>query len=131
MNSFTLSFIQWRESSILTSIEALMSASTRMTKCHCQRLGDKYNEIYKIQSYKYDRNVSEAGLFQEKTLMLGALSTLLSSTFWQISAIYLSLPVSGSHSIVSGLIGDIQDPILLVFIFLLKDSLWSLTAAKE
>ena len=39
--------------------------------------------------------------------MLGALSTLLSSTFWQISAIYLSLPVSGSHSIVSGLIGNI------------------------
>ena len=37
----------------------------------------------------------------------GALSTLLSSTFWQISAIYLSLPVSGSHSIVSGLIGNI------------------------
>ena len=41
--------------------------------------------------------------------MLGALSTLLSSTFWQISAIYLSLPVSGSHSIVSGLIGKIRD----------------------
>ena len=56
---------------------------------------------------EFSRNVSEAGLFQEKTLMLGALSTLLSSTFWQISAIYLSLPVSGSHSIVSGLIGKI------------------------
>ena len=55
------------------------------------------------------RNVSETGLFQEKTLMLGALSTLLSSTFWQISAIYLSLPVSGSHSIVSGLIGNVRD----------------------
>ena len=75
--------------------------------------------------------MSEAGLFQEKTLMLGALSTLLSSTFWQISAIYLSLPVSGSHSIVSGLIGGIQDPILFVLIFLLKDSLWWLMAARE
>ena len=51
------------------------------------------------------RNISHEMLYQEKVLMLGALSTLLSSTFWQISAIYLALPVSGSHSIVSGLIG--------------------------
>ena len=44
-------------------------------------------------------------LDKEKMLMVGALSTLLSSAFLQMSAIYLSLPVSGSHSIVSGLLG--------------------------
>ena len=50
-------------------------------------------------------NTSSSLLYKEQMLMLGALSTLLSSAFWQISAIYLSLPVSGSHSIVSGLLG--------------------------
>lgn len=88
-----------------------MSVSTRMTRCHCRISGNTINTSlnlkYKINEIlnEHSRNVSESGLFQEKTLMLGALSTLLSSTFWQISAIYLSLPVSGSHSIVSGLIG--------------------------
>ena len=68
------------------------------------------------------RNISRTQLGQEKVglhtarvavstwrvpqvLMLGAVSTLLSSTFWQVAAVYLSLPVSGSHSIVAGLVG--------------------------
>ena len=63
------------------------------------------------------RNMSQELLHQEKVLMLGALSTLLSSCFWQISAIYLSLPVSGSHSIVSGLIGNIMVSIIIIISF--------------
>ena len=44
-------------------------------------------------------------LEKEKILMIGALSALLSSALWQLSAIWFKMPVSGSQSIVSGLVG--------------------------
>ena len=78
------------------------------------------------------RNISRDLFYQEKILMLGALSSLLSSCFWQISAIYLSLPVSGSHSIVSGLIGNIIVGIIgWACNCEIKDLLWWLMEVTE
>merc|ERR1711936_1121844 len=41
----------------------------------------------------------------EKELMLGMLSSMLASQVWQLTATYLSWPVSGTHAIISALLG--------------------------
>jgi len=41
----------------------------------------------------------------EKELMLGMLSSMLASQVWQLAATYLSWPVSGTHAIISALLG--------------------------
>merc|ERR1711936_1393879 len=41
----------------------------------------------------------------EKELMLGMLSSMLASQVWQLAATYLSWPVSGTHAIISSLLG--------------------------
>ena len=41
----------------------------------------------------------------EKSLMLGMLSSMVASQVWQLVATYLSWPVSGTHAIISSLMG--------------------------
>ena len=41
----------------------------------------------------------------EKELMVGMLSSMLASQVWQLTATYLSWPVSGTHAIISSLLG--------------------------
>ena len=41
----------------------------------------------------------------EKELMLGMLSSMVASQVWQLAATYLSWPVSGTHAIISSLLG--------------------------
>lgn len=44
-------------------------------------------------------------LINENMLLIGCLSVMLGSALWQLLASFLAWPVSGSHSIVSGLLG--------------------------
>ena len=41
----------------------------------------------------------------ERALMLGMLSSMMASQIWQLAATWLSWPVSGTHAIISSLIG--------------------------
>jgi hypothetical protein len=50
-------------------------------------------------------NFKNDTLKPETELILGAISTMFGSSLWQLIATYLSWPVSGTHSIVSGLLG--------------------------
>merc|ERR1712062_767361 len=49
--------------------------------------------------------VGRAYLEGEKELMLGMLSSMVASQVWQLAATYLSWPVSGTHAIISSLLG--------------------------
>jgi len=47
----------------------------------------------------------EPYLVGEKSLMLGMLSSMVASQVWQLAATYLGWPVSGTHAIISSLMG--------------------------
>ena len=44
-------------------------------------------------------------LLRERTLMLGLLTSMVASQIWQLIATYLAWPVSGTHTIISALMG--------------------------
>ena len=44
-------------------------------------------------------------LMNEKTLMLGLVTSMIASQIWQLIATYLAWPVSGTHTIISALMG--------------------------
>merc|ERR1719187_1819985 len=44
-------------------------------------------------------------LVREKTLMLGLVTSMVASQIWQLMATYLAWPVSGTHTIISSLMG--------------------------
>jgi len=44
-------------------------------------------------------------LFKEKTLVLGLVTSMVASQIWQLMATYLAWPVSGTHTIISALMG--------------------------
>ena len=44
-------------------------------------------------------------LVKEKTLMLGMVTSMVASQIWQLMATYLAWPVSGTHTIISALMG--------------------------
>ena len=44
-------------------------------------------------------------LLREKTLMLGLVTSMVSAQSWQLIATYLAWPVSGTHTIISALMG--------------------------
>ena len=48
---------------------------------------------------------SEAPLLRERTLMLGLVTSMVASQVWQLIATYLAWPVSGTHTIISALMG--------------------------
>ena len=48
---------------------------------------------------------SEAPLLRERTLMLGLVTSMVASQIWQLIATYLAWPVSGTHTIISALMG--------------------------
>ena len=48
---------------------------------------------------------SEAPLLRERTLMLGLVTSMVASRIWQLIATYLAWPVSGTHTIISALMG--------------------------
>ena len=89
--------------------------SLGVTLCSANVITRLINGIIEIDLYKSMKNetllnwnsesYTNPGLEKEKILMIGALATLLSSTIWQMTGIYFNVPVSGSQSIVSGLIG--------------------------
>merc|ERR1712110_296093 len=70
--------------------------------------------VAKVSEYRSD-NMTEWGNFMkgnetmylegERALMLGMLSSMLASQIWQLAATYLSWPVSGTHAIISSLVG--------------------------
>lgn len=68
--------------------------------------------VVKVSEYRGD-NETEWGKFMngtmylegERALMLGMLSSMLASQIWQLAATYLSWPVSGTHAIISSLVG--------------------------
>jgi len=70
--------------------------------------------VVKVSEYRSD-NMTEWGNFMkgnetmylegERALMLGMLSSMLASQIWQLAATYLSWPVSGTHAIISSLVG--------------------------
>ena len=47
----------------------------------------------------------EESLVREKTLMLGLVTSMVASQIWQLIATYLAWPVSGTHTIISALMG--------------------------
>ena len=70
------------------------------------------SSVVNMELYRSD-NESEWNNFKagqpymegEKELMLGMLSSMLASQVWQLAATYLSWPVSGTHAIISSLLG--------------------------
>ena len=68
--------------------------------------------VVKVSEYRSD-NMTEWGNFMknetylegERALMLGMLSSMLASQIWQLAATYLGWPVSGTHAIISSLVG--------------------------
>ena len=48
---------------------------------------------------------AEAPLLRERTLMLGLVTSMVASQIWQLIATYLAWPVSGTHTIISALMG--------------------------
>ena len=44
-------------------------------------------------------------LLNERTLMLGLVTSMIASQIWQLIATYLAWPVSGTHTIISALMG--------------------------
>ena len=70
--------------------------------------------VIKMELYKSD-NDTECDLFmtnsidemllRERTLMLGLLTSMVASQIWQLIATYLAWPVSGTHTIISALMG--------------------------
>ena len=68
--------------------------------------------VVKMELYK-SSNETECGrymghedsLMREKTLMLGLVTSMVASQIWQLIATYLAWPVSGTHTIISALMG--------------------------
>ena len=68
--------------------------------------------VVKVSEYRSD-NETEWAYFTngtmflegERSLMLGMLSSMLASQIWQLAATYLGWPVSGTHAIISSLVG--------------------------
>ena len=68
--------------------------------------------VVKMSLYKSDNETECASfmehketLMKEKTLMLGLVSSMIASQIWQLIATYLAWPVSGTHTIISALMG--------------------------
>jgi len=58
-----------------------------------------------ISNATINSNFTDEALVPETELMLGAVATMFGSSIWQLVATWLAWPVSGTHSIVSGLLG--------------------------
>ena len=70
------------------------------------------NSEVKMELYRSDNNTEcerfmaqEEALMREKTLMLGLVTSMVASQIWQLMATYLAWPVSGTHTIISSLMG--------------------------
>ena len=68
--------------------------------------------VVKMTLYKSDNGTECAKfmehketLLNEKTLMLGLVTSMIASQIWQLIATYLAWPVSGTHTIISALMG--------------------------
>ena len=70
--------------------------------------------VIKMELYKSDNdtecdlfmtNSNDQMLMRERTLMLGLLTSMVASQIWQLIATYLAWPVSGTHTIISALMG--------------------------
>jgi len=68
--------------------------------------------VVKVSEYRSSNETEWANFMNgttflegERALMLGMLSSMLASQIWQLAATYLSWPVSGTHAIISSLIG--------------------------
>ena len=72
--------------------------------------GDK--SVVKMELYKSE-NITECTnfmehketLLNERVLMLGLVTSMIASQLWQMIATYLACPVSGTHTIISALMG--------------------------
>jgi len=68
--------------------------------------------VVKMALYKSDNETECANfmehrdtLMKEKTLLLGLVCSMIASQIWQLIATYLAWPVSGTHTIISALMG--------------------------
>ena len=68
--------------------------------------------VVKVSEYRSSNETEWANFMNgtmflegERALMLGMLSSMFASQIWQLAATYLSWPVSGTHAIISSLIG--------------------------
>jgi len=68
--------------------------------------------VVKVSEYRSSNETEWANFMNgtmflegERALMLGMLSSMLASQIWQLAATYLSWPVSGTHAIISSLVG--------------------------
>ena len=68
--------------------------------------------VVKMALYKSDNTTEcikymegEQMLMKERTLVLGLVTSMVASQVWQLMATYLAWPVSGTHTIISALMG--------------------------
>ena len=68
--------------------------------------------VVKMELYRSDNDTEcdhfmaqKETLLREKTLMLGLVTSMVASQIWQLIATYLAWPVSGTHTIISALMG--------------------------
>ena len=68
--------------------------------------------VVKMELYRSDNETEcshfmarEEILVREKSLMLGLVTSMVASQIWQLIATYLAWPVSGTHTIISALMG--------------------------
>ena len=68
--------------------------------------------VVKMSLYRSDNETEcekfmsqQEPLVREKTLMLGLVTSMVASQVWQLMATYLAWPVSGTHTIISSLMG--------------------------
>ena len=68
--------------------------------------------VVKMELYRSDNETEcdhfmsgEESLMRERALMLGLVTSMVASQIWQLIATYLAWPVSGTHTIISALMG--------------------------
>ena len=61
------------------------------------------NGTQQVEIWKGNSTEEEILLEREKTLMLGLVVSMVACQTWQLIATYLAWPVSGTHTIISGL----------------------------
>ena len=61
------------------------------------------NGTRQLELWKGNSSDDEILLVKEKSLMLGLVVSMVACQTWQLIATYLAWPVSGTHTIISGL----------------------------
>jgi len=59
------------------------------------------NQSIMMQQFKNHSDILE----KEKTIMLGMVTSMVASQIWQLTATYFAWPVSGTHTIISAILG--------------------------